>query len=226
MTTAEFLSSAARTRRAALGRGRPAQVRCAAGSPRRRAASAARRAQGGAPGPDRRRRDDSERTALPGAPETDRGAPAAVRPTGPQRRRLLLPRPRRASRPAPDPLRRRAQGHRRQPYAGDGRGDGGVRGRADPRLPARGAVLHRGLLRGRHHRLRVGEAARRMRERRWRESSCSAVLSPPCTAPAGCVIRCAQNTACGATRPTPRGLPRRGPRLHPQPRACARGDGG
>ena len=32
-----------------------------------------------------------------------------------------------------------SQGARRQPYAGDGRGDGGVRGRADPRVPARGA---------------------------------------------------------------------------------------
>ena len=36
------------------------------------------------------------------------------------------------SRPAPAALRGRAQGSRRQPDAGDGRGNGGVRGGADP----------------------------------------------------------------------------------------------
>ena len=87
-------------------------------------------------------------------------SPAAVRPTRPQRGRLLLPRPRAASRPAAASLRRRAQGPGRQPYGRDGRGNRGVRGRADPWIPARGAVLHRGLLRRRHRRLRVGKAAR------------------------------------------------------------------
>ena len=45
-------------------------------------------------------------------------------------------------------------------HRGDGRGDGRLRGCADPGAPARGAIPHRGLLRWWGHHLRVGEATR------------------------------------------------------------------
>ena len=98
------------------------------------------------------------RSLVPLKPTGEYAAP--LRPAGSQRGRLLLPGAGEVSRPAPAAVRSRAQGTRWGSARGHGRGDGGLRGGADPQFPARGPVPPRRLLRRRGDRLRVGEAAR------------------------------------------------------------------